>query len=100
MHCVVFMWKADKCRLTQSLARELYLLKSLSHKNIMKPIGFVEDTEDGIAWIILPWENNGNLREFIQSADWEFQERVALVCRVYHLCIGLISHNYSDPRHC
>ncbi|KAG9050170.1 hypothetical protein FS837_007284 [Tulasnella sp. UAMH 9824] len=69
----------DDTRVLGSLARELDLLKSLSHENIVKPIGFVEDAKDGIAWIILPWENNGNLREFLQSADWEFQERVALI---------------------
>ncbi|KAG8931060.1 Tyrosine-protein kinase abl1, partial [Tulasnella sp. 408] len=69
----------DDTRVPGSLAHELYLLQSLSHENIVKPIGFVEDAKDGIAWIILPWENNGNLREFIQSADWEFQERVSLL---------------------
>lgn len=93
------MWKADRW-FTQSLASELCLLKSLSHENIVKPIGFVEDAKDVISWIILPWENNGNLREFLQSADWEFQERVALVCRGCRLYMRLISHHYSDLRRC
>ncbi|KAG8924465.1 hypothetical protein FRC01_011468 [Tulasnella sp. 417] len=61
------------------LAHEVYLLNDLSHNNIIKVIGFVEDVKDGTAWIILPSERNGNLREFIASADWEFPERVALL---------------------
>lgn len=68
-------------RCIQLLAHEVSLLNELSHENIVKVIGFVEDAKDGIAWMILPWEKNGNLREFIASAEWEFPERLALVCR-------------------
>ncbi|KAG8944627.1 Ephrin type-A receptor 8 [Tulasnella sp. 424] len=66
-------------RCIQLLAHEVSLLNELSHENIVKVIGFVEDAKDGIAWMILPWEKNGNLREFIASADWEFPERLALL---------------------
>lgn len=45
----------------------------------MKIIGFVEDTERRIAWLVFPWEENGNLREFLRSGKWEFPERVSLV---------------------
>lgn len=70
---------ADDTRTLASLVQEISLLNKLSHKNIVKVIGFVESTSDGIAWIIFPWEQNGNLREFVASADWEFPERIALI---------------------
>lgn len=66
----------------QLLAHEVSLVNDLSHKNIVKVVGFVEDRKDGTAWIILPWEKSGNLREFVASAAWELTERVALVGRI------------------
>ncbi|KIO32424.1 hypothetical protein M407DRAFT_66802 [Tulasnella calospora MUT 4182] len=66
------MGSSDKAWLDiQLLAHEMYLLNNLSHNNIIKIIGFVEDAKDGTAWIVLPWEENGNLREFVASADWD-----------------------------
>ncbi|KIO32419.1 hypothetical protein M407DRAFT_18727 [Tulasnella calospora MUT 4182] len=69
----------DDTRVLALLAHEVHLLNDLSHDNIIKVIGFVENTEDGIAWMVLPWEKNGNLREFIRSADWQFPERISLI---------------------
>lgn len=34
---------------------------------VIQLIGFVENIEENIAWIILPWEANGNVREFLDS---------------------------------
>ncbi|KAG8944730.1 hypothetical protein FRC04_001583 [Tulasnella sp. 424] len=65
-------------RVLAFLAHEVYLLNELPHNNIVKIVGFVEDTNAGIAWMILPWEKNGNLREFVRSAEWECPERLAL----------------------
>ncbi|KIO20873.1 hypothetical protein M407DRAFT_29532 [Tulasnella calospora MUT 4182] len=53
-------------------AHELGLLNNLSHDNVVKIVGFVEDAENGVAWMVFLWEKNGNLREFatrIQIAD-------------------------------
>ncbi|KIO17802.1 hypothetical protein M407DRAFT_32524 [Tulasnella calospora MUT 4182] len=61
---------------------ELRLLDKLSHPNIAKIIGFVEDVEKSIAWLIFPWEDNGNLREFLRSGTWEIPERVSLILDV------------------
>lgn len=58
---------------------ELRVLDKLSHPNIVKILGFVEDLEKRIAWLVFPWEENGNLREFLHSGDWEIPERVSLV---------------------
>ncbi|KAG8911711.1 hypothetical protein FRC00_005961, partial [Tulasnella sp. 408] len=77
------------------LAHEVSLMQNLSHKNIVKLIGFVEKTKDGIAWVILPWEKNGNLREFIWSTDWELPERLALI---YDVAMGIqYLHSRKPP---
>lgn len=64
------------------LAHEVDLLNDLSHENVVKIVGFVEDVEKGVAWMVFDWEQNGNLREFIQSAKWELPERICLVSNV------------------
>ncbi|KAG8896026.1 hypothetical protein FRC01_012071, partial [Tulasnella sp. 417] len=58
---------------------ELSLLATLSHPNVIELIGFVEDIEAYDARMILPWEANGNVREFLQSGEWDVPERVSLV---------------------
>ncbi|KAG9036823.1 hypothetical protein FS837_001604, partial [Tulasnella sp. UAMH 9824] len=60
-------------------AREIGLWKIMSHPNIAELTGFVEAGSGGIAWLVLPWERNGNLHEFIASADWEIPERISLI---------------------
>lgn len=58
---------------------ELRVLDKLSHPNIVELIGFVEDIKNRIAWLVFPWADNGNLREFLRSGKWEIPERVSLV---------------------
>ncbi|KIO23995.1 hypothetical protein M407DRAFT_26605 [Tulasnella calospora MUT 4182] len=58
---------------------EVETMKGLSHKNIVQFIGFVEELENGTAWMILPWEPNGNVSEFLAKGDWEIPERVSLI---------------------
>ena len=58
---------------------EISLMAPLSHSNIIALFGFVEDFQKGDAWIILPWEANGNVREFLQSGEWDIPERISLV---------------------
>ncbi|KAG8918618.1 hypothetical protein FRC01_001758 [Tulasnella sp. 417] len=85
----------DDARVLAQLAHEIHLLNDLSHNNIVKIIGFVEDTKDGIAWMVFAWEKNGNLREFIKSANWEFPERIALI---YDVTSGIdYLHNREPP---
>ncbi|KAG8948365.1 hypothetical protein FRC04_009861 [Tulasnella sp. 424] len=76
-----FRLSGDVNRRTQtaSFANELSLLSELDHENIVKLTGFVESAGEDIAWILLRWENNGNIREFIHSQDWVIPERIALV---------------------
>ncbi|KAG9042961.1 hypothetical protein FS837_010191 [Tulasnella sp. UAMH 9824] len=60
-------------------AHEVKLLNDISHTNVVKIVGFVEDIALGIAWMVFSWEKNGNLREFVRSASWELPERAWLV---------------------
>lgn len=57
-------------------------MSSLSHPNVIMLYGFVENMEKGDAWMILPWEENGNVREFLQSGDWDIPERMSLVSTI------------------
>ncbi|KAG9041601.1 hypothetical protein FS837_012040, partial [Tulasnella sp. UAMH 9824] len=70
--------ETDDHRALAPLAHEVNLLNTLRHDNVVKIVGFVEDVEQGIAWMVFAWEKNGNLREFIRSAKWELPERVSL----------------------
>ncbi|KAG8912774.1 hypothetical protein FRC01_004904, partial [Tulasnella sp. 417] len=63
----------------KSFVYELSLIAELSHPNIIQLVGFVENMEKGEAWIILPWEANGNVREFLQSGTWDLSERISLI---------------------
>ncbi|KAG8915742.1 hypothetical protein FRC01_003521 [Tulasnella sp. 417] len=70
---------ANKKVQAATFANELTLLSELRHENIIRCLGFVESAEERIAWIVLPWEANGNLREFVQSQDWAIPERLSLI---------------------
>lgn len=51
----------------------------LSHPNIIMLEGFVEDVSNDIIWLVFPWGDNGNLKDFVASRDWEIPERIHLV---------------------
>lgn len=67
----------------QLALREAEFLADLSHPNIIKLEGFVEDLSNEMIWLVLPWEEYGTLRDFIASADWDVPERIALVRSCY-----------------
>ncbi|KIO19618.1 hypothetical protein M407DRAFT_30732, partial [Tulasnella calospora MUT 4182] len=69
----------DKGRFFSEFAHEVKLMAGLSHKNIVQFVGFVEDLENGQAWIILSWEPNGNVSEFLGTGKWEIPERISLI---------------------
>lgn len=54
-------------------------MAELSHENIVQLIGFVEDFEDGQAWIVMSWAPNGNVSEFLATGKREIPERISLV---------------------
>ncbi|KAG9035004.1 hypothetical protein FS837_002074, partial [Tulasnella sp. UAMH 9824] len=69
---------SEKIRIETLGRREAGFLVELSHANIIKLEGFVEDASKGIVWLVFPWEVNGNLRDFVATQDWEIPERISL----------------------
>ncbi|KIO23794.1 hypothetical protein M407DRAFT_26788 [Tulasnella calospora MUT 4182] len=69
----------ESTKFFKSFVYELSLMAELSHPNIIQLVGFVENIDKGDAWIILPWEANGNIREFLQSGEWDLPERLSLI---------------------
>ncbi|KIO18467.1 hypothetical protein M407DRAFT_31867 [Tulasnella calospora MUT 4182] len=76
---VLFDGNIDEEKFLRTFANELHVLDGLDHPNIIKLVGFVEDIKRRIAWLVFPWEANGNVREFLLSGKWELPERVSLV---------------------
>ncbi|KIO21334.1 hypothetical protein M407DRAFT_53601, partial [Tulasnella calospora MUT 4182] len=58
---------------------EVEILVGLSHENVVRLIGFIEQLEQGEAWIVLSWHPNGNVRDFLPAGDWEILERISLI---------------------
>ncbi|KIO22971.1 hypothetical protein M407DRAFT_27541 [Tulasnella calospora MUT 4182] len=52
-------------RRVSAFANELRITAGLNHPNIVKLIGFVEEGQAGIAWLLFRWETNGNIRDFL-----------------------------------
>lgn len=75
----LLLQRGRRALLLQPLAHEVSLLAELTHPNIAQLRGFSEDFEKGVAWVVLPWDAYGNLREFLHSAEWGIPERVSLV---------------------
>ncbi|KIO21968.1 hypothetical protein M407DRAFT_217361, partial [Tulasnella calospora MUT 4182] len=78
--------------------REVDVTARLSHDNIVELIGFVEELQEGKAWIILAWEPNGNVSEFLEKGEWEIPERMSLIQDTFaglqylHTCQPPICH--------
>lgn len=61
------------------MVREARILVELSHDNVVKLEGFVEDIAENRVWLIYLWEEYGDLKNFVASQDWEVPERISLV---------------------
>ncbi|KAG9024214.1 hypothetical protein FS837_005445 [Tulasnella sp. UAMH 9824] len=97
--------RTDDDRALAPLAHEVHLLNDLDHENVVKIVGFVEDVEQGIAWMVFAWEKNGNLREFIRSTNWELPERVSLLfstkkLKIHDVATGLSYLHGKHPPIC
>ncbi|KAG8923973.1 hypothetical protein FRC01_012102 [Tulasnella sp. 417] len=69
----------DQDRTSKAFVRELGVLDSLNHPNVAKLVGFVEDLERGVAWLVSSWEPNGNVRQFLMVAKCAIPERISLI---------------------
>lgn len=70
---------ADIERVLKLALRESEFLVELSHENIVGFEGFVEDAFERETWLVFPWKENGNLRDFLASGEWEIPERLWLL---------------------
>ncbi|KIO33863.1 hypothetical protein M407DRAFT_17464 [Tulasnella calospora MUT 4182] len=71
--------EVDQDRTSKAFVRELRVLDGLNHPNVAKLVGFVEDLERGIAWLVSSWEPNGNVRQFLMSAKCAIPGRISLI---------------------
>ncbi|KAG8922318.1 hypothetical protein FRC01_014196 [Tulasnella sp. 417] len=62
---------------------EVEVMAKLSHENIVRLIGFVEDLKNGTAWIVMSLESNGNVGEFLKKGEFEMRERVSLIQDIF-----------------
>ncbi|KAG8925556.1 hypothetical protein FRC01_009993 [Tulasnella sp. 417] len=74
--------------------RESEFLVELSHPNIVKLEGFVEDLSTQKVWLIFPWEEHGNLRDFLAFGEWQIPERISLF---YDVTLGLDYLHSREP---
>ncbi|KAG9019835.1 hypothetical protein FRB90_003424 [Tulasnella sp. 427] len=89
---------ADDKNLERLLAvREIEVLSDLSHANIIKLTGFVDDIAKNIVWLVFPWEENGNVRDFLTGVNLEIPERISLIDDVAQ---GLDYLHCHDPPVC
>lgn len=55
--------------LLQSLAREILVWSKMQHPNILPLLGFsFDETRLASAWIVTPWQQNGGVLRYIDSA--------------------------------
>ncbi|KIO21328.1 hypothetical protein M407DRAFT_29046 [Tulasnella calospora MUT 4182] len=66
-------------KFSNEFVNEVEILAGLSHDNVVRLIGFVEQLEQGEAWLILCWHPNGNVGEFLAKGEWEIPERISLI---------------------
>ncbi|KIO31801.1 hypothetical protein M407DRAFT_19310 [Tulasnella calospora MUT 4182] len=69
----------DSPMFANSFVHEAETMAGLSHENIVRFVAFVEDLEHEEAWIIMPWEPNGNINEFLRARKCEIPERISLI---------------------
>ncbi|KAG8909145.1 hypothetical protein FRC01_007105, partial [Tulasnella sp. 417] len=69
----------DVKKLVERFDKEIEILRKLKHPNIVNLISFVKMIEKERAWLIFPWASRGNVKQFLQTGNWEIPERVALI---------------------
>ncbi|KIO18786.1 hypothetical protein M407DRAFT_83568, partial [Tulasnella calospora MUT 4182] len=82
----------------QAFTREMLVWSSLeAHPGIAKFLGFYADFKRSEAWLISPWEPNGNVSEFIEANNLEVPEKLSLV---YDTIDALAFLHQLDPPVC
>jgi len=76
--------KPDETEMSELFLREAILMKDFHHVHVLGVIGVSFDS-DGSPMVILPYMANGDLRQYITSAQ--------LVCFIGHLLQCLLARN-------
>lgn len=65
----------------QRICREALVWASAQHNNVLEFLGFHFTIQDNTftAWLVCPWMENGNVREYLDKRRWEIVERLKLV---------------------
>ncbi|KIO18669.1 hypothetical protein M407DRAFT_31680 [Tulasnella calospora MUT 4182] len=67
-------------RVKRAFTREMLVWSSIeAHPGIAKFLGFYADFKCSEAWLLSPWEPNGNVSEFIKANNLEVPEKLSLV---------------------
>ncbi|KIO27645.1 hypothetical protein M407DRAFT_23076 [Tulasnella calospora MUT 4182] len=67
-------------RVKRAFTREVLVWSALdAHPGIAKFLGFYADFKRSEAWLLSPWEPNGNVSEFIKLHSLEVPEKLSLV---------------------
>ncbi|KAG8923055.1 hypothetical protein FRC01_013277 [Tulasnella sp. 417] len=88
----------DLDELKRAFTKELLVWSSLkAHPGLAKFIGFYADFERSEAWLLSPWESNGNVTDFIRQRQLEVPEKLSLV---YDTIAALTFLHQLDPPVC
>ncbi|KIO23531.1 hypothetical protein M407DRAFT_51502, partial [Tulasnella calospora MUT 4182] len=64
----------------QAFTREMLVWSRIqAHPGIAKFIGFYADFDNSKAWLLSPWEPNGNVSQFVAAQNLEVPEKLSLV---------------------
>lgn len=66
-------------RPSQALAREIRVWSGLQHPNISPLVGFHLNAGHDAAWLLSPWEPNGNISAYLKTTDPSVQEKLQFV---------------------
>lgn len=64
---------------TQRFAREATVWSSARHPNILEFIGFHFDAQKDQAWLICPFQEFGNIGQYLEQEELTMLERLRLV---------------------
>lgn len=77
----------DAFRIWKALVREMRVWEDLKHKNILPLRGFCLRDDHSLAWLISPWEEQGNLSGYLKKDEPSQRIRLRLVSEIFSLCM-------------
>ncbi|KIO33994.1 hypothetical protein M407DRAFT_227190, partial [Tulasnella calospora MUT 4182] len=89
---------ANRPRAKRAFTKEMLVWSGLEpHPGIAEFLGFYANFKRSEAWLLSPWESNGNISEFIHAHNLEVPEKLSLV---YDTIDALTFLHQLDPPVC